>query len=146
MKVLTEMKKWHLLQALKMWNLPGIPPLASGTSWGRVQSCRARCEPPTLDPDCLRRCGVRDREQTEGLINEQSSHKAIKYYTYTAEHCWNSVYWVYVQDKTTNTLVFEWYLDYLNIKVSWEFLLNRLHPGTWSSLVCETPFLPWSTM
>lgn len=47
------------------WSSPQIPPLVWGTSSGRVQSCHARCGPPTLGPGSLRHCGIKDREYSE---------------------------------------------------------------------------------
>lgn len=35
---------------------------------------------------------------------------------------------------------------YLSMKVSREFLLNRVHPGACSSFVCDAPSSPYSTM
>ena len=49
--------------------------------------------------------------------------------------------------KTHLCIDFMWSFGFhLMIKVSWEFLLNRVHPGTCSYLVCEKPSSPLSTM
>lgn len=44
-------------------------------------------------------------------------------------------------------IFFNWSRGFhLIMKVSWEFRWNKMHPGTCSSLVCETPSSPFSDM
>lgn len=60
---------------------PHTPPPVSGTSWERIQSCRARCEPPTLDPDWLLHCGTDTREFTPRCIPFLSNPLANLHFT-----------------------------------------------------------------
>lgn len=75
-----------------------------------------------------------------GARTQRSEYELMKWWHIMEIYCF---YTVQPQQKSLIVKTEEFYLS---MKESLEFLLNRVHPGTCNSFVCETPSSPCSSM